>query len=137
MQSWRLVVFSVGGRKLAARADEVLCITKWKESAAVPSQTPFVSSVIHSDNALLAVFDLAGLLNVSVQGTDPLCLMVKHPRGPMGIRIDGEMPVLRTLECSSVNPCHGEAFDSLGRFISDNDEIPIIILGKLGLADSA
>ena len=136
-QSWKLVVFSVGGRKLAAKAEEVLGITKWKESAAVPSQTPFVSSVIRSDDSLLAVFDLAGLLNVSVQGRDPLCLTVKHPRGPMGIRIDGEMPVLQTLDGSSVHPCYGEVFDSFGSFTRDNDDIPIIVLAKLGSGGSA
>ncbi|MGQ0666774.1 MAG: chemotaxis protein CheW [Nitrospiraceae bacterium] len=135
--SWKLLVFSVGGRRLAVKTDEVAGISQWKDSAAVPSQTPFVSSVIRNNETLLPVFDLAGLLRVSIRGADPLCLTAKHPRGPMAICIDGEMPVLQTLDPASIRPCQGEAFDSLGSFASGLEEVPIIALSKLGSSDPA
>jgi chemotaxis signal transduction protein len=136
-RSWNLLVFSVGGRRLAVKTDEVASVSQWKESTPVPSQTPFVSSVIRDDETVLPVFDLAGLLNVSVRGDDRLCLTAKHPRGPMAICIDGEMPVLHTLDPASIQPCQGEAFDSLGSFASGLENVPIIALSKLGVADHA
>jgi chemotaxis signal transduction protein len=136
-RSWNLLVFSVGGRRLAVKTDEVASVSQWKESTPVPSQTPFVSSVIRDDETVLPVFDLAGLLHVSVRGDDLLCLTAKHPRGPMAICIDGEMPVLHTLDPASVQPCQGEAFDSLGSFTSGLENVPIIALSKLGVADHA
>ncbi|HXV68895.1 MAG TPA: hypothetical protein VD738_08225 [Nitrospira sp.] len=119
------------------RTDEVVSISRWNDSAAVPSQTPFVSSVMRSDESLVPIFDLAGLLRVSVQGADSLCLTAKHPHGPMAMRIDGEMPVLHTLDRESIRPCQGEAFESLGSFTNGLDEVPIIALSTLGSADSA
>ncbi len=55
----------------------------------------------------------------------------------MAMRIDGEMPVLHTLDRESIRPCQGEAFESLGSFTNGLDEVPIIALSTLGSADSA
>jgi len=133
--SWKLLVFSVGGRRLAVKTDEVAGVSQWKESTPVPSETPFVSAVMRKDETVLPVFDLAGLLRVSVRGDDRLCLTAKHPRGPMAICIDGEMPVLQTLDPAAIRPCQGEAFDALGSFTSGLDDVPIIALSKLGSSD--
>ena len=133
-RSWNLLVFSVGGRRLAAKTDEVAGITEWKERIPVPSRTRFVSAVIRQDQAVLPVFDLAELLHVSVQGNYPLCLTAKHPRGTMVICIDEEMPTLHTLDPAAIQPHQGSEFAAIGSFSSGLDEIPIIALSKLGSA---
>lgn len=131
-KSCPLLVFSVGGRKLAARTEEVVEISKWGEALPVPSRTPFVGSVLRKEQAVLPVFDLADLLHVRVQGDHCLCLTAKHPRGPMAICLDEEMPVLHTLDLNAVQAYQGAEFDAEGSFVSGLDEIPIISLAKLG-----
>lgn len=130
-------MFSVGGRRLAAKTDEVVGIAKWKDSIPVPSRTPFVSAVIQDDQTVRPVFDLAGLLRLAVQGDELLCLTAKHPQGPMAICIDGEMPVLHTVELAALEPCVEEVFDSHGSFVSGVDKVPIIALTKLGVVERA
>jgi len=127
-----LLVFSVGGRRLAAKTDEVAGISEWKEIIPVPSRMPFISAVVRQDQAVLPVFDLAELLHVSVQGDYCLCLKVKHPRGTMAICIDEEMPILHTLDLAAIQPYQGKEFRSLGSFSRGLDEIPIISLSELG-----
>jgi chemotaxis signal transduction protein len=136
-RSWTLLVFSVGGRRLAAKADEVAGIAKWKASIPVPSRTPFVSAVVRDDQTVLPVFDLAGLLHLAVRGDELLCLTAKHPQGLIAMCIDGEMPVLHTVELAALEPCQGETFDSHGSFVSGVDKVPIIALTKLGLVERA
>jgi len=133
-RSCKLLVFSVGGRRLAAKTDEVAGISVWKESIPVPSRTPFISAVIRQDQNILPVFDLAELLRVSVRGDCLLCLTAKHPRGTMAICIDQEMPVLHTLDLAAIQTYRGEEFPSIGSFSSGLDEIPILSLSKLGSA---
>ena len=129
---WNLLIFSVGGRRLAAKTDEVAGISEWKESIPVPSRTPFLSAVVRQNQEVLPVFDLAELLHVSVQGDHLLCLMTKHPNGTMAICIDEEMPILHTLDHAAIRPCRGETFQSIGSFANGLDDIPIISLSKLG-----
>jgi chemotaxis signal transduction protein len=131
---WNLLVFSVGGRKLAAKTDEVAGISEWKESVPVPSRTPFISSVLRQDQTVLPVFDLAELLHASVRGNYPLCLTAKHPRGTMAICIDEEMPLLQTLDASAIQQYQGSEFAAIGSFWSGHVEIPIIALSRLGSA---
>lgn len=135
-RSWNLLVFSVGGRRLAAKTDEVAGISEWKESVPVPSRTPFVSAVMRQDQTVLPVFDLAELLHVSVRGNNPLCLTAKHPRGTMAIRIDEEMPILQTLDPSTIQQYQGGEFAAIGSFASGHAVIPIIALSKLGSGSS-
>jgi chemotaxis signal transduction protein len=125
-------VFSVGGRRLAAKTDEVAGISEWKESIPVPSRTPFISAVVREDQVVLPVFDLAELLHVSARGDYLLCLKAKHPRGTMAICIDEKMPILHTLDFATIQPCREREFCSIGSFSSGLDEIPIISLSKLG-----
>ncbi|MGQ0694923.1 MAG: chemotaxis protein CheW [Nitrospiraceae bacterium] len=136
-RSWNLLIFSVGGRRLAAKTDEVAGISEWKESVPVPSRTPFISSVVRHDQTVLPVFDLAELLHVSVRGNYPLCLTAKHPRGTMAICIDEEMPMLQTLDPSAIQQYQGSEFTAIGSFLSGHVEIPIIALSKLGSASSS
>jgi chemotaxis signal transduction protein len=41
---WNVVVFSVGGKKLAARTEDVGGIAPWIEPLPVPSRTPFAET---------------------------------------------------------------------------------------------
>jgi chemotaxis signal transduction protein len=129
-----LLVFSVGGRYLAVKTDEVGGISSWNGSIPVPSRTPFVSAVVRKDDVVLPVFNLAGLLKVVVQGDELLCLTAKQRQGMMAICIDAEMPVLHTLDTSSVTAYRGRDLNAVGSFLSGLDEIPIISLAQLGTA---
>jgi chemotaxis signal transduction protein len=129
-----LVVFTVGGRRLAVKTDEVADISEWKESIPVPSRTPFIAAVVRREREVFPVFDLAGLLHVSMQGTHLLCLTVKHPHGTMALCIDEEMPVLHTLDTAAIQVYQGGDFEAVGSFTSGFDEIPIIAVSKLASA---
>ena len=127
-----LLVFSVGGRRLAVKTDEVAGISQWRGSIPVPSRTPFVSAVERRYNDVLPVFDLAGLLHVTPRGEALLCVTAKHPRGPLAICIDEEMPVLQTLENGAMRAYRGGEFEAVGSFVHGLDEIPILSFAKLG-----
>ena len=129
-----LLVFSVGGRRLAVKTEEVAAIAAWKGSIPVPSRTPFLSAVVRRETDVYPVFDLAELLHVRVQGDDLLCLTAKHPHGVMAICIDEEMPVLHTLNTSDIQAYEGREFDAVGSFASGFDQIPIVSFGRLALA---
>ncbi len=129
-----LLVFSVGGRKLAAKTEEIGGISAWTRSIPVPSRTPFVSSVIRRDQSVFPVFDLAGMLNVRVKGSQRFCLMAKQPAGAMAICIDEEMPVLYSLDLSKIQTYHGRDVEAVGCFTDEFEEVPIISLARLGAA---
>lgn len=133
-QAYHLLIFSVGGRRLAVKTEEVADIAAWKGSIPVPSRTPFVSAVVRRDMNVFPVFNLAELLHVQVQGDDLLCLTAKHPQGAMAICIDEEMPVLHTLDPSAIQAYRGSEFEALGSFASGFDQIPIMSFARLGLA---
>lgn len=132
-QSCPLLIFSVGGRRLAVKTDEVVDISEWRGSIPVPSTTRFVSAVVRKEKDVFPVFDLAGLLHVRVRGEELLCLTVKHHHGAMAICIDEDMPVLHTLDTAAVQAYQGGDFEAIGSFSSGLDQIPIISLAKLGL----
>ena len=129
-----LLVFSIGGRRLAVKTEEVGGIGEWTGSVSVPSRTPFVSAIIRRDRTVFPVFDLAGMLNVLVRGTQPLCLMAKHPMGAMAIRIDEDMPVLHQLDSGAIRGYHTREFETIGSFTDEFEEIPIISLARLATA---
>lgn len=133
-QTCPLLVFSVGGRRLAVKTDEVAGISEWQGSIPVPSRTPFVSAVMRKDRDVLPVFDLADLLHVTLQGEELLCLTAKHPLGPMAICIDEDMPVLHTLDSAAMQAYEGGEFEAVGSFVSGLDQIPIMSFAKLGMA---
>lgn len=132
-RSWKLVIFSVGGRRLAVKANELASVSKWTGSTPVAGGTPFMSSITRIDHAECPVFDLAELLHVSVRGDSLLCLMAKHPRGALAICIDEEMPVLHTLDPAAIQPYPGTEFPSMGSFSNGLDHIPIISVSQLQL----
>lgn len=136
VRAWNLIIFSVGGRRLAAKADELAGISKWTGSVPATREMPFVSSVIHMEQVEVPVFDLAKMLHVSVRGDSLLCLMAKHPCGTLAICIDEEMPVLHSLDPAAVQPYGGGEFPSVGSFSNGVDHIPILSMSKLGVAQN-
>lgn len=133
-QMCHLLVFSVGGRRLAARTEEIGGISAWMGSIAVPSRTPFIFSVIRRDQAVFPVFDLAGMLKVRVRGEHLLCLMVKQPEGGMAICIDAEMPVLHSINRAHIPAYRTQEFETVGSFNDEFEDVPIISIARLGSA---
>jgi len=133
-QMCHLLVFSVGGRRLAARTQEIGGISAWTGSIAVPSRTPFIFSVIRRDLTVFPVFDLAGMLNVRVKGTQQLCLMVKQPGGGLAICIDEEMPVLHSLHAAQIQAYRTPEIETIGCFTDEFEDVPIIAIARLGSA---
>jgi chemotaxis signal transduction protein len=132
-RTWNLLVFSVGGKRLAVKTEEVLDIVKWGGGIPVTTHTPFVSAIVRRDQAVLPVFNLADLLHVEVHGSHLLCLTVKHPLGNMAICIDEDMPVLETLDLSAIQTYAGQDIPTNESYRSGFDEIPILSMAQLAM----
>lgn len=131
-QSWQLLVFSVGGRRLAMKTWDVLGISQWYEPIPVAGRTPFVTAVIRQGTTVLPVFDLAASIHLAVQGSSPLCLTVKHPLGEMAMCIDEDIPVLHTFDPTGIQTYQGKDVPAEGSYINGLDEIPILSVSRLG-----
>ena len=136
VRSWNLIIFSVGGRRLAVKAADLAGISKWRGHVPADNGMPFVSSVTQVDQAEFPVFDLAGMLHVSVVGDALLCLLAKHPCGTLAICVDEEMPVHHTLDPEMLQPYQGEEFPVLGMFSHGMDQVPILSLSQLEMVPS-
>ena len=132
-QSWPMVVFSLGGRRLAVKTVEVTEISPWSTSIPVSGHTPFVTAIVRLDHVVLPVFDLAAALHCEVQGSHPLCLRVKHPLGEMVMCIDETIPVLHTIDHSMIQPYRGTDLPAEGSYVNGLDEIPILSVSRLGM----
>jgi chemotaxis signal transduction protein len=131
-QTWNLVVFSIGGLKLAARTEEVGGVALWGERIPVPSRTPYVDSLVKQDKEVLPVYDLASQLRRAVEGDEALCLVARHIDGPMAICIDSTVPSLHTIDAAAIRPSAGQDVDWLGSFESEGARISIVSLQRLG-----
>lgn len=131
-RSWNVVVFSVGGVKLAARTEDVGGVSPWTESIPVPSRTPFVEAMLKRDNRLMPVYDLAARLSRVVQGDPLLCLVARHLDGPMAICIDAGMPSLETVEIAAIRPSGRRDLETLGSVTIGGHDVAIVALHRLG-----
>src|SRR5439155_1142954 len=61
-----LMVFSVGGQRIAARTEEVGGVWPWTHTMPVPSGTAFVNALLRRGEDVLPVFDLAARLDVAL-----------------------------------------------------------------------
>jgi len=127
------VVFSVGGMKLAAKAEDVGGISAWGVDVPVPSKTPFVGSLVKRDKDVLPVYDLAARLDRQRVMESSLCLVVRHAEGPMAICIDAEIPSLYMVEALEVQPSRRNDVETIGSFMRDGMNIDIVALRRLGL----
>lgn len=131
-KAWPLLVFSVGGRSLAVKAEEVMSVQPWTEAIPVPSGTAYVNAVLRQGEDVLPVFDLAAKLRVQVKGSRPLCVIAKRKDGPMAVCIDADIPALLTVDASAVKPAAGGS-DITGFCLVGAEEVPIYSLTTLGL----
>lgn len=131
-RSWSVVVFSVGGLKLAARTEDVGGVSPWTESIPVPSRTPFVQAMLKRGNRVMPVYDLASRLSCHVQGDRLLCLEARHPDGPMAICIDADVPSLETVEPTAIRPNGRVDVETLGMITIGGEDVAIVALRRLG-----
>jgi len=131
-RSWNVVVFSVGGMKLAARTEDVGGVSPWTESFPVPSRTPFVQSMLKRGNLVMPVYDLASRLGSPAQGDLLLCLEARHLDGPMAICIDADVPSLVTVDTASIRPNGREDIETLGTVTIGGEDVAIVAMQRLG-----
>jgi len=131
-RSWNVVVFSVGGLKLAARTEDVGGVSPWAESIPVPSRTPFVQAMLKRGNRVMPVYDLASRLSSPVQGDLLLCLEARHVDGPMAICIDADVPSLETVDATAIRPYGREDVETLGTVTIGGEDVAIVALQRLG-----
>jgi chemotaxis signal transduction protein len=129
---WNVVVFSVGGMKLAARTEDVEGVSSWTETIPVPSRTPFVQAMLKRDNHVMPVYDLAARLNRAVQGAPLLCLVARHLDGPMAICIDAAVPSLEAVNPAAIRPNNSGDIESLGLVTIGAQDVAIVALQRLG-----
>ena len=131
-RSWNVMVFSIGGVKLAARTEDVEGVSPWTEIIPVPSRTPFVQAMLKRDNHVMPVYDLATRLSCTVQGEPLLCLMARHLDGPMAICIDADVPSLETVDVTAIRPTGRGDVETLGSAMIDGNDVAIVALQRLG-----
>src|SRR5437763_7303762 len=131
VQHWSVVVFRIGGRSLAAKADEVGGVWPWQPGVAVPSKTPFVSAIVRRGDQVLPVFDLAARLKLRVKAGRPLCLIARHRDGPMAICIDDDVPTLQHIEPGLIGGPTDDEPDVIGTFQINGETVSIYSLATL------
>ena len=129
-----MVVFSVAGQRLAARTEEIGGVMPWPGAIPVPSETPFVTSLVRQPEGCLPVFDLATKLQRTMREGEFLCLVVKHVDGPLAICIDAEVPSLQMVSRSSIQHRIGDDPDIAGSCVAGGEQLPIINLATLGVS---
>ncbi|MGH7255454.1 MAG: chemotaxis protein CheW [Nitrospirales bacterium] len=127
------MVFSVGRRRIAARAEEVGGVWPWTATIPVPSETPFIQAVMRRGQEIFPVYDLAGRLNVTVRGNAPLCVIAKRHDGTMAIRVDEDIPSLRTVVAEDLRLERAQEPDQVGVCRIDQEDVPVYSLRRLGL----
>jgi chemotaxis signal transduction protein len=105
-RSWNVVVFSVGGKKLAARTEDVGGVAPWIDPVPVPSRTPFVGAMLKREKDVMPVYDLGTRLSREPEGDPLLCLVARHVDGPMAICIDGVIPSLHNVDIAHIVPAN-------------------------------
>jgi len=128
-----LLVFSVGGRRMAARATDVGGIWPWTEAVPGPRGTPHITAVVRHGKEILPVFDVAGRLNAHLKGGTFLCLIAKRKDGPMAVCIDGAIPTLHVVREDSIRPVAWKDSDVIGTCRIETEQLPVYALTHLGL----
>lgn len=131
-RSWNLLVFSIGGLKLAARTKDVGGVSSWIESIPVPSRTPFVQAMLKRENVVMPVYDLAARLSRKLSGSPLLCLEARHLDGPMAICIDAEMPSFEIVDPTEIRSNDRGDIETLGTVTIAGNDVAIVALQRLG-----
>lgn len=127
-----VMIFSMGGQSFAVPMEEVGGIIPWPDSMMVPSVTPFVHAVVWREKNIMPVFDLAAMLERTIDSDPPLGLVVKHDDGPLAVRIDSDVPLLQSVDRVSIIPTDGANPIITGTCSLDGQSMPILSLKKLG-----
>ncbi len=122
---WSLVLCSVGGKRIAVRAEEIDGVSTWAEAMPVPSLTPYVNALVRQGDEILPVFDLARLLMVQIPKAERLCLRAKRQDGPMAVCIDADIPSLHQVEAKTIQPAPAGMPGVIGRCAIGEEEVPI------------
>lgn len=133
-RSCNVMVFSIGGLKLAARTEDVEEVSPWIGSIPVPSRTPFVQAMLKRKNLVMPVYELATRLSRKLQGDPLLCLVVRHIDGPMAICIDAEMPSLETVDAMEIRSNDRRDIETIGTVTIAGNDVAIVALQRLGRA---
>lgn len=128
-----LIVFRVGGRRLAVQAEDVGGVRPWTGALPVPSRTPFIHALVRHGDDVLPVYDLAERFKAPVTDAQPLCLVAKRRDGAMAICIDADIPTLQTVDPTAVRRTAGQDPDVAGTCLIGTEEVPIYSLKTLGL----
>jgi len=128
-----LVLFSIGGQRIGACADEIAGFHVWGSDMPIPSRTPFMNRLLRYGDEVLPVYDLAARLKVRVVDSRPLCLIARHQQGRMAICVDGEIPTLRPWDARCIGPSSSGERDVLGTYQLEAETIPIYSLATLGI----
>jgi chemotaxis signal transduction protein len=127
-----IVVFSVGGRRLAVRAEEVGGIWPWREAMPVPSGTPFVDAIMRQGGKVFPVYNLAERLQVKIRSQDRLWMIAKRFDGPMAVCIDDGSPRFEVLGTDSIHYANGGESGIVGTCRIGAEELPLYSLTRLG-----
>jgi chemotaxis signal transduction protein len=131
-RAWNVVVFSVGGKKLAARTEDVGGIAPWIDPVPVPSRTPFVNAMLKREKDVMPVYDLGTRLSRQPEGDTLLCLVARHVDGPMAICIDGVIPSIHNVDVAQIVTSQRLDLETLGSFHDEGQDIDIVALQRLG-----
>lgn len=131
-RSWNVVVFSIGGVKLAARTEDVGGVSPWIDPVPVPSRTPFVGAMLAREKNVMPVYDLATRLRREPEGDALLCLVARHLDGPMAICIDAVIPSLHNVDVGQIVPSKRMDLETLGSFTDEGQDIDIVAFQRLG-----
>jgi len=129
---WSLVMFSVGGKRVAVRAEEIGGVSPWTEAMPVPSLTPYVNAVVRQGEEILPVFDLARLLMVQVSKAEPLCLRAKRQDGLMAVCIDPDVPTLHQIDAQAVRTASSGSPGVVGMCSIGAEDVPIYSWAMIG-----
>jgi chemotaxis signal transduction protein len=127
-KSLPLVVFTVSGHRLAAKAEEIGGVFRWPGAMPIPSGTRFIAAVIRRGEELFPVFDLAARLGLSGRDEEPFGLIAKHREGPIAISIDA-MPSLHVTVPSNIQP--STDWLAHGRCEIDGADVPVLDMSRV------
>lgn len=121
-----LIVFSIGGKAFAMKAEEVGGVEPWPTSMAVPSTTPHVREMVRRGRAVHAVYDLAGHWSIRLAASTPLCVMVKWGNGEVAIRVDSQIPSLESADLAMIRVAPNARPGTIGMWTFHGVDIPLV-----------
>ncbi len=130
-QAVSLIVFTVGGKAFAMKAEEVGGVESWPASMPVPGTTPYLRELVRRGRAIHAVYDLAGQWSLAAEETSPLCLLAKWGASEVALRVDSQIPSLETADVDMIQPATGSHPGLVGTWTHQGMDIPLLSFRQL------